>query len=342
MRILIIGGTRFIGPYLIKNLSEAGYEVHIFHRGKTQTELPSGVQEILGDRDRLMTYVSTLRELKPDLVLDMMLSNEQQAQDLMATFAGATGRVVVVSSQDVYAAFGRVNGQEGGEVDPSLITEDSPLRTKLYPRRGATPRAEDDPARSLDDYDKILVEQVIMNHAKLPGTILRLPAIYGPGDFQHRMFIYLKRMLDGRPAILVEEGVANWCWTHGYVENVVDALILAVTNEQASGRIYNVGEPFALSMTERIGQIARVADWHGRVITLPTERMPEGGRWGIVAAQNVIVDSSRIRQELGYSERIGLEEAFQRTIAWESVNPPATIDPEMFDYEAEDKALAEL
>src|SRR5258708_15978023 len=69
MRILIIGGTRFIGPYLIKNLSEAGYEVHIFHRGKTQTELPSGVQEILGHRYRLITYVSTLLDPKPDLLL---------------------------------------------------------------------------------------------------------------------------------------------------------------------------------------------------------------------------------------------------------------------------------
>src|SRR5262249_54191248 len=148
---------------------------------------------------------------------------------------------------------------EGGEVDPAPITEDSPLRTKLYPYRGETLRAEDDPRRWMDDYDKIPAERVVMSHAELPGTILRLPAVYGPHDFQHRMFLYLKRMLDGRSAILLEESVANWRWNHGYVENIADAIALAVTNEQASGRIYVVGEPFALSMAERIEQIAKAA-----------------------------------------------------------------------------------
>lgn len=342
MRILIIGGTRFMGPYIVKNLHVAGHEISIFHRGQASIALPDGVEEILGDRDQLTQHTEELRKLAPEVVLDMVVWHEQHARDLMETFAGVARRVVVVSSQDVYQAFGRVNGHESGEVDLSPITEDSPLRENLYPYRGATPRAEDDPERWRDEYDKIPAERVVLSHPTLPGTVLRLPAVYGPGDFQHRMFIYLKRMLDGRPAILLEEDVAAWRWTHGYVENVVDAIVLAVTDERAAGRIYNVGEPFALSMAERVEQIARVTDWHGRIVTVPTERLPEGMRWGVNAAQPVIVDNSRIRQELDYSERIDLQEAFRRTIAWERANPPAQIDPSTFDYAAEDKVLAEL
>jgi nucleoside-diphosphate-sugar epimerase len=48
-----------------------------------------------------------------------------------------------------------------------------------------------------------------MGTAGLPGTVLRLPTVYGPGDYQHRLFEYLKRMDDGRPAILLGEGVAS-------------------------------------------------------------------------------------------------------------------------------------
>jgi nucleoside-diphosphate-sugar epimerase len=117
---------------------------------------------------------------------------------------------------------------------------------------------------------------------------------------------------------------------------------LAVTDNRASGRIYNVGEPFALSSAERIGQIAQAANWHGRIVTLPCERVPEKLRSGINADRDIVVDTIRIRQELGYSEHIGLAEAFQRTIAWERDHFPEQIDAEMFDYPAEDKALAEL
>jgi len=342
MRILVIGGTRFMGPYVIRNLWAAGHEVSIFHRGQTSAELPEGVQEILGDRDRLLEYASALRALRPDVVLDMVVWHEQHARDLMTVFAGVARRVVVASSQDVYRAFGRVNRREDSAIDPAPITEDSPLREKLYPYRSEIPRAESDPRRWMDDYDKIPAERVVRSYPELPGTVLRLAAIYGPPDPQHRMFPYLKRMLDGRAAIPLEEGEARWRWTYGYVENVADAIALTVADERASGRIYNIGEPFALSVVERIEHIAQAVNWHGRIVILPTERIPEKLRWDINVAQDIVVDTSRIRQELGYSERISLAEAFQRTIAWERDHFPMEIDPANFDYVAEDEVLAEM
>lgn len=342
MRILIIGGTHFMGPHVLRKLHMAGHTVTLFHRGQHRIPLPAGVNEILGDRDRLADSARLLKSVKPEIVLDMIISHEQHVHDLLEMFTGVTRRVVMISSQDVYQAFGRVNRREEGGIDLSPITEDSPLRANLYPYRAQQPRTEDDPQRWMDDYDKIPAERLLMSDSDLAGTILRLPAVYGPGDFQHRMFPYLKRMLDGRPAILLEECVANWRWTHGYVENVADAITLAVTNEQASGRIYNVGEPSALSVAERVARIAQAAHWHGQVITVPTAHLPETLREKANVSQPIVVESKRIREELGYSEHIDLEKAFHRTVAWESTNPPTTMDPGRFDYEAEDKVLAAL
>jgi nucleoside-diphosphate-sugar epimerase len=178
-----------------------------------------------------------------------------------------------------------------------------------------------------------------MGDENLPGTILRLPMVYGPGDYRHRLFSYLKRMDDNRQAILLDQSEAGWRWTHGYVENVADAIALAVTNERSAGQIFNVGEPFTFTMAEWIALIGKITGWQGRVIQVPHGRLPEPLRWDINAEQDVVVDSSRIRRELGYSERVDLEEAVRKTIAWERANPPQEVDPKAFDYEMEDTFL---
>ena len=340
MRILVIGGTNFMGPLVVRSLSAQGHEITVFHRGQTQTALPQGVREILGDRRPIANSAAELQRLAPEVVLDMIPAIEPDAREVMNVFAGVARRVVAISSQDAYRAFGRVNGKEYGPIDAVPITEDSPLRENLYPYRGETPRAQDDPRRWQDDYDKILVERVVMSDPELPGTVLRLPMVYGPGDYQHRLFNFLKHMDDNRPAILMDEGEARWRWTHGYVENVAEAIALAVTDTRAAGCIYNVGEPFTFTMAGWADKIGQAAGWQGRVVLVPRGRLPEPLRWGINAKQDIVVDSSRIRRELGYEERVNLDEALKRTIAWERSNPPNEIDPKEFDYEREDAFLA--
>ena len=57
------------------------------------------------------------------------------------------------------------------------------------------------------------------------------------------------------------------------------------------------------------------------------------------AAQHVVASSERIRSELNYREPVDTEEAIRRTISWEHRNPPGSIDPRKFEYDAEDAAL---
>src|SRR5260370_14649105 len=275
MRILVIGGTNFMGPLVVGSLREQGHEITVFHRGQTQANLPLGVREILGDRRPLTNSATELKSLAPEVVLDMIPAVEQDAQEIMSIFSGIARRVVAISSQDAYRAFGRVNNKESSPRNALPLTEESPLRENLYPFRGETPRDPGDPQRWQEDYDKILVERVVMSDPNLPGTVLRLPMVYGPGDYQHRLFSYLKRMDDNRPAILMDEAEARWRWTHGYVENVAEAIALAITGERAAGRIYNVGEPFTFTMAEWVDKIGQAAGWQGRRVLVPRARLPE-------------------------------------------------------------------
>lgn len=334
MRILVIGGTRFIGRAVVNLLSEQGHEVAVFHR--TQANVPEGVQQIYGDRSQLHASKQDFARFSPDIVLDMIPFVEEDARSVMALFKGMARRVVAISSQDVYRAYGRLLRTEPGPADPIPLTEDSPLREKLYPYRGLTLRASEDKQRWMDDYDKIPIERIIMREPDLPGTILRLPMVYGPGDNQHRLFEYLKRMDDKRPTILLDANVASWRWTRSYVENVAAAIVLAITDDRATGRIYNVGEVRTLTIAEWVRAIADTADWKGNIVAVPADRLPPHLVADMDTKQDLLVDTTRIRRELGYREPIELNEALARTIPWERANPPTEIDARQFDYAAED------
>jgi nucleoside-diphosphate-sugar epimerase len=334
VRVLVIGGTGFIGPVAVSRLVELGHEVICFHRSEAKAELPDAVEHVYGDRKDLVSFRQRFAKWQPDVVLDMICLTEEQAQGMVAAFRGIAGRTVVCSSQDVYRRFGRINGDEDGAIEEDLCTEESPLREKRYYYRG----------KSQSEigywYDKVLVERTVMSEPELPGTVLRLPATYGPRDYQHRLYVYLKRMADGRPAIVMEEGWANWRWTKGYVENVAEALLLAVVKEEAKGRIYNVGEREALSNLEWVQAMAHTVGWRGEIVVANGKALPDSLKMELELRQHMIVDSTRIREELGFAEPVPFAEGMRRTVEWELANPPAQVLPERFDYEAEDAVLS--
>ncbi len=338
MKILVIGGTGFTGVHVLRRLVGNGHNVAVFHRGQTVSELPSAVRHIYGKRKDLSTFVADFKKLAPDVVLDMIPYTEQDALTLIDTFRGMAKRVVAISSMDVYAAYGRFRPSEAGEPEQTPFDEDAPLRSNLYPYREYAQSSDD----LVYNYDKILVERVVMNDSKLPATVLRLPKVYGFGDNQHSAFEYVKRMDDGRPAILLEERKAQWQWTRGYAENVAVAIVLAVMNEQAANRIYNVGEVDALTEAEWVRSIGRAAGWNGQVFSLPRDILPNHLAEDYDYRHDLAANTSRIREELGYAEPISREEALKQTVAWERADPPKNIDAEKFDYAAEDAALMTL
>lgn len=336
MKCLIIGGTRFIGASVTRRLSEQGHEVIVFHRGQTNSGIPAAVRHITGDRRRLAGFASEFARTAPDVVLDMICYNEQEAQTLMDTFRDIARRVVVASSMDVYRAYGCLLGLEAGPADPMPLTEDSPLREGRFPYRAQAKGPED----MAFDYDKIPVEHVVMSDSNLPGTVLRLPAVYGPGD--HRAFEHLKRMEDGRRAILLEEHHARWRWTRGYVDNVAAAMALAVTDDRASNRIYNVGESDALSESDWVSSIGRAAGWHGEIVALPKPAVPEHLAAPYNFEHHLQADTGRMRRELGYAEQVSRDEAVRETVDWERAHPLEQANASRFNYEAEDAALEKL
>lgn len=330
MRVLVLGGTRFIGPNVIRLLADQGHDVTVFHRGETEIEVSAGVRHVHGDFAALSRHVAGLRDFGPEVVLDMVPFMDKNGHGVHH-FRGIASRAVVITSCDVYRAFARVWRSEPGPPDPVPLTEESPLRTKPVQEHKAG-----------IDYDNIEIERAVSGDTELPVTIVRPAAINGPGDYTHRLYAYLRRMDDDRPAILLDDALVGWRRAHCYVEDVAHAIALTVSDEAAAGRIYNVAYERTFTEIDWVREIARVHGWSGEVVVANSGSLPEALREDAFdLRQDYVIDSSRIRRELGYAEVVSEEVALRRTIEWERSNPPPAPYPPV-DYKKEDKALAAL
>jgi nucleoside-diphosphate-sugar epimerase len=270
-----------------------------------------------------------------------VLSSGKQAREVMNIFRGYAARIVALSSMDVYRACAVTHRLEKGSLEPLPLREEtSALRTKPQ----AYPPAQLQVLQQIfgwldDEYDKIPIEREILGSGELPGTVLRLPMVYGPRDPLHRFHPIVKRIVDGRREILFSADMARWRATKAYVEDVGRAIAVAAVDDRATGRIYNVGEADTLTELEWAEQIARVLNWHGEFKLMPDDRLPAHVRAPGNTAQHWIADTTRIREELGFRETITREETIRRTVEWERANPPTGFTPHQFDYVSEDEAL---
>jgi nucleoside-diphosphate-sugar epimerase len=344
-RILVIGGTVFIGPSVVRQLTQSGHQVAVFHRGEHEIDLGPEVRHIHGDRDRIVEHRDAVAAFAPETVVDMRAMTEAQARAVADTVRGIARRLVVVSSMDVYRAYGRLHGSEPGPALEPPFDEDSALREKLYVYREHTPAAIAQRPPWMDEYDKILVERVALGDDALAGSVVRFPMVHGERDGQRRFYPLWKRIADGRRAILMSTGAAAFRSSRTHVENAAHAVALVATDDRAAGRAYNVGEPEALAWSEWARLIGKQMSWGGQLVIRPSNEMPAHLRDSRpdVWDHHLVANTSRIRRELGYREVVDRDEGLRRTLVWYAEVPAA--DPKTagnLDYEAEDAALVTI
>ncbi len=327
MRVLVLGGTRFIGPPTVQWLVDSGHEVVLFHRGSAEPQECADAEHIHGDFATFAESLPRLIDLRPDVVLDTVPYMDKAGHGV-SHFAGHADRAVVVTSLDVYRAFAVAWGSEDGNIEPTPLTEDSPLRSRPAP--DLTPDI---------DFDNLDVERALQDQSELPVTVLRLPMIYGPNDGQHRLFQYVRRMDDGREAIILDEARASLRWSRGYVDNVAAAVGLAVAEPRSADRVYNVAARATPTEAEWVRSIGDACGWNGEIVVAPTASLPSSMRSPLAVKQDMVVSSERIRAELGYAEPVPLGDGLDRTVAWTRVNPPTA---ERVDYSIEDDVLVHI
>ena len=104
---------------------------------------------------------------------------------------------------------------------------------------------------------------------------------------------------------------ASWIATYGFIEDVASGIVLALDHPHARNRTYNLGEPDLVDHFEWAKRFAASMDWGGEIQTNDEE---SGTFAGLDLSVPLKLDTSRIREELGFSERVHVYERVARTV----------------------------
>jgi nucleoside-diphosphate-sugar epimerase len=230
-------------------------------------------------------------------------------------------RIVVLSSIDVYRAFGALN--EGRETDPVPIDEESPVRSERYPYRDLMPGRE--------NYDKLDVEDVYLPRG---ATSLRLPMVYGERDYQRREEFILRRVRADRKRIPV--GAGTWLACRGYVRDLAHGIRLALEKPVAEGEPLNLCEDRTYSARMWSQMILDAAGSDAELVRVADDVLPPDLAETGTMPQHIIASSARARALLGWRTS-DLEKCIAASVRWHLGNPPE--DPNS-DFSADDRALA--
>ena len=296
MKILILAGGSFIVPSLAGYLNTWKHEVAVFDNNDS---VSPASRHITGDRRALTDHKADLGQEPYDVVIDMAATTLDEARQLADVFERPGQRIVLASSFEVYRAYGRHLKTEPGPPDLVPLLEDDPLREK--------PLVENTPSDLVD------VEKFLRSSETLRETILRLPIVYGPNDPNHTFQEYLANMNGETASIALAPEFAEWRAPSGYVEDIGYAIALAAKNTKAVGKTYNVADSFAFTRLDWIRAIARADGWNGSVTVDKAAALPAQYDY----SQHLILDSSGIRQDLGYIEQTPINEAFAKSVHWE-------------------------
>jgi nucleoside-diphosphate-sugar epimerase len=319
MTIAIIGGTGFIGRAVAERVIARGMTPIVIARGQHPVDLPTGAVFEPADRMDSAALVAIFRRHAVDAVIDIFalgLLNTRSVFEAMATIGG---RYLLLSSVDVYSNYGGLLKKESPPIQLEPARETDPLRSFRYPYRGNTRRPEGVAAELFEDYDKILLEEAAFADTRFATTAIRAPMIFGPGDKQHRF----KWAIDAAKAgglVKLDERVARWPNSYGYVADIAEAMLVAALDPRAAGRIYNVGQPFVRTPIAWILSFAVILNRSIEVETVPAAA--QGLQWDRAESSDLryplTLDTTRIREELGFTEPTPEREALLATIKSEA------------------------
>ena len=319
---LVIGGTGPTGPYIVNGLVARGFDVTVFHTGAHELAEVDHVPHRHGD----VRSVEGVRSAIGADHFDVVVATYGRLRAVAEALVGRTGQLVAIGGVPAYRGyFDATRWDPPGLPVPSR--EDAPTST------------EDDDGKSY----RIARTEEILFALHPTACVFRYPYVYGPRQLVPREWLFVRRVLDRRPFVIVPDDGLTLIG-HGYTDNLAHAVLLAVDHpEAAAGQVFNAIDEECLTIRQVAELIALELDHDWEIVSMPAQlATPAKPLMQANRTTHRVLDTAKLRQLLGYSDVVPAREAVRRAARWLVEHPPppggieeqALEDP--FDYAAED------
>ena len=285
MRVLVIGGNRFLGVELTAQLLLQRHQVTLLNRGHLVDPFGARVQRLLVDRAS-DGFDAALAGTSWDAVIDFALFDGPQAARLLRVLEGRVGHLVAISTGQVYLV---------RTPRPEIATEadfEGPVQSAP-----PSPSEEPDWRYGVEKRDA----ERALAASSMPFTTLRLPMVHGGRDPKRRIDSLLWRMMDGGPILLTQpEAPVRHVFSGAVVRAVLSALSRGPTR-----RAFNLGWSEALTARTFVEQVGRAFGVSPRVEVRSWEALTSAGLDPVQACTvnsrwMSALDASLAQQALGF------------------------------------------
>ncbi len=334
MNVLLIGGAGVTGTVIARELLKKQCQVTILHRGLHKADLPDSVIRLYADPHDKDALAAALAGKSFDAVVALY----GRLRHVIQVLQGVTSRVISVGgAAPVYKGWGEMtapNPWETTQPTPLFLREDHPL---------ASAETEDRFSQMVRKTE----QEVLAAHQQglFNLTHFRYPLVYGPNNICPAEWGLIRRAIEQRTPLILPAGGLTMI-SRGFSENIAHGIVLALENPSASaGQIYNICDETVLPNYEWVQKVGSLLGHTFETVSMPFEALPAGFRATppqLLYRHHCVLDTSKIRQQLGYRDVVNVDEALAKTVHWYQQHPLANAceaeqnlgDP--FDYRYED------
>ena len=285
MKILVMGGTRFVGKPLVARLQDQGHALTLFTRGRLPS--PKGVESIQGDRS-VDADLDQLKGRDFEVIIDSSGRSLNDSRRVLAVTGTPTHRFLYVSSAGVYAASTQWPLDETAAIDPASRHSGKA------------------------DTEQWLQEQGI------PFTSFRPTYIVGPGNYNPVERWFFDRIVNDRPIPL--PGSGETITQIGHAEDLAEAMARSLEVDAASNRIYNCSASRGITFRGLIEAAAVACGRDPKQLDLrpfdPSGLDPKARKAFPLRLSHFLTDTTRVRRELAWEPRFdayaSLVDSYQR------------------------------